>query len=160
MKTGIKRFVLGVAAAAVLVGGMAACGGMRGPGPWGHSHWGSSWSEADAAEHRAKMVKRVSKKLDLNAEQKVKLEALADAMGEQRKALRGEGDPRAEPNAVIAGNTFDRDKAQRLVDQKISAVQAQSPNVLDKMAEFYDSLNPEQQQKVRDQMNRRMGYGR
>lgn len=153
MRKGVKRAVLGVTAVAVVVGGMAACGGPR--GPWGHGPWGGS--EENVAEHREKMVERISDRLDLNVEQKGKLNALADAMSEQRKALRGENDLRTDLGAVIAGNTFDRAKAQSLVEQKVAAVQAHSPTVLDRMAAFYDSLTPQQQQKVRDRLTRHHG---
>lgn len=148
MKKGIKGIILGVATLSVLGAGMAACGGPR--GPWGHGHWGGS--EEDMAARRVKMVERISDKLDLNAGQKEKLNALADAMTEQRKALRGDNDLRTDFGAVIAGSTFDRAKAQSLVEQKIAAVQAHSPNVLDRMQSFYDSLTPRQQQKVRDKL--------
>ncbi|MDO4231181.1 MAG: Spy/CpxP family protein refolding chaperone [Lautropia sp.] len=149
----MKRAVLGMATVVVVATGMVACGGPR--GPWGHGPWGGS--DEDMAERRVKMVERISDKLDLNAEQKVKLDALADAMGEQRKALRGDNGLRTDLGGVIAGNTFDRAKAQSLVEQKIAAVQAHSPNVLDRMAAFYDSLTPQQQQKVRDKLNRHHG---
>ena len=51
---------------------------------------------------------------------------------------------------LIAGSTFDRDKAKALIDAKVGAVNTQSPAVVAAMADFYDSLKPEQQAKVRD----------
>ncbi|MDO4905587.1 MAG: Spy/CpxP family protein refolding chaperone [Lautropia sp.] len=156
MKAGIKRLVIGFASVAVLAGGLTACCST------GHRSWGGGpggWSDADMAARQEKMVERITDKLDLDADQKTKLNALADAMKEQRKALRGPADdPRAEMNAVIAGTTFDRDKAQGMLDQRVSALQTQGPNVLDKMAEFYDSLTPEQQERVRVKLNKRHGW--
>lgn len=151
MRKGVKRAVLGVAAVAVVVGGMAACGGPH--CPWGSPKRGPwDYGEDGWAEGRARMVERISDRLGLNAEQKVKLDALADAMSEQRMTLRGDNGLAADLGAVIAGRTFDRAKAQSLVEQKVAAVQAHSPTVLDRMAAFYDSLTPPQQQKVRDRL--------
>jgi Spy/CpxP family protein refolding chaperone len=37
-------------------------------------------------------------------------------------------------------------------------VQGQGPKVIAAMADFYDSLNPEQQQQVRERMAKRKGW--
>ncbi len=130
----------------VLLGGLTACG-TRGPG---------HWSEERAGETRTRMAKRISGKLGLNAEQKRGLDVLADEIGAQHKALRGDGaDPRAGFKAVIAGDRFDRARAQALLDQKTVAVQTQAPRVLTALADFYDSLTPAQQQQVRERLDRR-----
>jgi len=77
-----------------------------------------------------------------------------------RKAFRGEGaDPRADFKALVAGEKFDRAKAQSLLDQKTAAVQGNAPKVLTALADFYDSLNPEQQRQVREKLDKR-GHGR
>ena len=111
------------------------------------------------AEVRGKVMERVGSKLDLNEAQKQKLATLADKLQAQRAALVGQaGDPRAEVQALVAGEKFDRARAQALLDEKLRAVQTGSPEVLTAMADFYDSLNPEQQQKVRDFMQRRRGW--
>lgn len=152
MKTGIKRILIGLTSATVLLGSLAACG-THGPG---------HWSEERAGEMRAKMVERISDKLELNAEQKRKFDVLADEIIAQRKAFRGEGaDPRADFKALIAGDKFDRANAQALVDKKTAAVQSQAPKVLTAMADFYDSLTPAQQQQVRERLDKRHGrWGR
>ena len=68
----------------------------------------------------------------------------------------GQGnDPRAEIKALVAGDKFDAERAQALVNQKTAALQAGSPEVIAALADFYNSLNPAQQQKVRDFMERR-----
>ena len=111
------------------------------------------------AEVRGKMVDRVSSKLDLNEVQKTKLNALADQLEAQRAAFVGKtADPRAEVQAIVAGDKFDRVRAQSLLEDKTRAVQAHSPAVVNAMADFYDSLNPDQQQKVRELMQRRKGW--
>ena len=87
----------------------------------------------------------------LNDAQKAKLNVLADKMEAQRTAFIGKtADPRAEMQALVAGEKFDRTRAQTLLDEKTRAVQTSSPEVISAMADFYDSLRPEQQAKVRE----------
>lgn len=154
MKTWIKRTLIATATAAVLIGGLSACGhhGGHGRGPW---------TDAQVGEMRGKAVARISDKLELDAAQKAKLELLADAMVAQRQALRGTPgtEPRAELRALIAGEKFDRSKAQALLQAKTAAVQGQGPKVVEAMAEFYDSLTPVQQARVRDLMDKRRRWG-
>ncbi|PKO76692.1 MAG: hypothetical protein CVU21_11645 [Betaproteobacteria bacterium HGW-Betaproteobacteria-15] len=152
MKTWIKRTLIGLTTATVVLGGLTACGS-RGDHARG-------WSEERVTEMRGKAIERISSKLELNAEQKQKLGVLADEMIASRKAFRGEGaDPRADFKALVAGEKFDRAKAQSLLDQKTAAVQGNAPKVLTALADFYDSLNPEQQRQVREKLDKR-GHGR
>ena len=105
---------------------------------------------------REKMLDRIASKLDLNADQKTRLATLADKLHAQRIALMGQaGNPRAEFKALVAGDKFDAVRAQALVNEKTAAVQATSPEVIAALADFYNSLNPAQQQKVRDFMESR-----
>ncbi|MBE0590636.1 MAG: Spy/CpxP family protein refolding chaperone [Hydrogenophaga sp.] len=152
MKTWIKRTLIGLTTATVVLGGLTACGS-RGDHARG-------WSEERVTEMRGKAIERISSKLELNAEQKQKLGVLADEMIASRKAFRGEGgDPRVDFKALVAGEKFDRAKAQSLLDQKTAAVQGNAPKVLTALADFYDSLNPEQQRQVREKLDKR-GHGR
>ena len=154
MKTWIKRTLIGLAAATTLFGGLAA---------WAHNHHGHGWrtmSAEDAARMKSRLVDKLGSKLDLDAAQKAKLGLLADKLREQRNALvEGSADPRAELAAMMAGQTFDRAKAKTLIDRKLAAVNTKSPDVVAAMADFYDSLKPEQQAKVREYMARRGHHG-
>lgn len=151
MKPWIKKTLMGIFGASIAVGGLTACSS-------GHHHRGSMNAEK-MAEVRGKVVERVSSKLDLNDAQKAKLNVLADKMEAQRTAFIGKtADPRAEMQALVAGEKFDRTRAQTLLDEKTRAVQTSSPEVISALADFYDSLNPEQQQKVRELMQRRKGW--
>ena len=154
MKSWIKRTLFGVVGASVLLGSLTGCG-TRGDGP----RWQASAEES--AQFRGKMVERVSGKLDLNAEQKQRLTVLAEKLHAQRLALMGDKpDPRADIQALVAGERFDRARAQTLVAEKTAALTSQSPEVIAAMGDFYDSLNPAQQQKVREFMNRGRRWGR
>lgn len=151
MKPWIKRTLMGLFGATIVVGGLTACSG-------GHHHRGPMTAEK-MSEVRGKVVERVSSKLDLNDAQKQKLNVLADKMEAQRTAFVGKAaDPRAEMQAIVSGDKFDRARAQSLLEEKARAVQANSPEVITALADFYDSLNAEQQQKVRDLMQRRKGW--
>jgi periplasmic protein CpxP/Spy len=153
MRPWLKRTFIGLFGATVLFGGLAACSHGR------YGMHGGAMSEEDAAQFRAKMVDRVGKELKLDEAQKQRLTALADKLREQRAALMsGANDPRAEVQALVAGPKFDRERAQGVVTAKTEALRGKSPEVIAAAADFYDSLNPEQQQKVRDFMARR-GHG-
>ena len=154
MKSWIKRTLFGVVGASVLLGSLTGCG-TRGDGP----RWQAS--AEDAAKSRGKMIERVSRKLDLNAEQKQRLSVLADKLHAQRVALMGDKpNPRADIQALVAGDHFDRTRAQALVAEKTAALTSQSPELIAAMGDFYDSLNLTQQQKVREFMNRGRRWGR
>lgn len=152
MKTWIKRSLVAVFGASVLFAGIGA---------WAHRDGSHGWqrmSEAERAQMSERMLDRVGSRLDLDAAQKTKLRALSDTLRAQHTALMGQTDPRAEMQSLIAGPTFDRARAGALVSNKIAALQSGSPAVITAMADFYDSLNPTQQTKVREFMASRGGH--
>ncbi len=152
MKPWIKKTLVGVFGATLLVGGLTACGSRS-------HHHGDDWSPERVTEVRGKVVEKISSKLELNEAQKQKLGVLADEIIAQRTAFRGPGaDPRADFKALIAGDKFDRARAQALLDQKTQAVQGNGPKVIAALADFYDSLNPEQQKQVRERLEQRRGW--
>jgi periplasmic protein CpxP/Spy len=152
MKSFMRKSFISVIGASILMLGAVGCSHHSGP---------RQMSETGAADFRAKMVDRVASKLDLNEMQKQKFNVLATKMQEQRSSLRGSNqDPRAQAKAVIAGTTFDKAKAQALVDEKTLSIKSKSPEVIAAAADFFDNLNPTQQQQVRDFMNRGRGWGR
>ena len=151
MKPWIKRSLMGLTAVTIALGSLTACGS-RGDHARG-------WSDERITEMRGKAVERIGSKLDLNAEQKQKLGVLADEMIASRNAFRGgAADPRADLLALVAGEKFDRSKAQALMDQKMQVMQGSGPKLLNAFGDFYDSLNPEQQKQVRERMEKR-GHG-
>lgn len=152
MKRWLKRTFVAVFGSALLIGGLTACGGHR--GGW------NNMSESDSAQMRERVLERAGKELKLDDAQKQRLAVLADKLREQRSALMGTTDPRAEVQALVAGPKFDRTNAQALVESKTAAVRTKSPEVITAAADFFDSLNPEQQQQVREFMNKRRGWNR
>lgn len=155
MRPWIKRTLFGVFGASLALGALTACSHRFGP----HGDW-QNMSAEDHAKFREHMLERVASRLDLNEDQKKKLAALADKLQEQRQAWRAQGDPRAQVQALVAGDKFDRVRAQALVAEKTGAINAKSPEVIAALGDFYDSLNPTQQAKVREFMQRgRRGGG-
>ena len=153
MKRSIKRILAAVFGTALLVGGLTACGGH-------HGGW-SRMSDGDSTQMRERMIERAGKELKLDDAQKQRLGVLADKLRESRTAVMGATDPRADMMALVAGPKFDRNGAQAMVEAKTAAVRAKSPEVITAAADFFDSLKPEQQQQVREFMNkRRGGHGR
>lgn len=144
--------MLGLFGAGIIVGGLTACGNR-------HNHHSMSMTEEDSARYKAKLVDWVGKELELNEQQRQRLGAFGDRIREQRQALIGKTtDPRAEVQALVAGAQFDRVRAQSLLEEKTGAIRSKSPAVIHAAAEFFDSLNPAQQQKVLDFMQRRHGW--
>ena len=160
MKPWIKRTLIGVFGTAVLFGGLSACA---------HRHHGGMMGEADMTQMRERFIDKASRELALDAAQKAKLGLLADAIKAQRNALMGDAtnpaanpstNPRTELAALMAGSQFDRSRAQALVDSKTGALRDKAPAVVAAMADFFDSLQPAQQQKVRDFIARGRGHWR
>jgi periplasmic protein CpxP/Spy len=162
MKTWIKRTLIAVAGATLVLGTLTACGypgghheGHRGE----HRHGG--WSEERITEMRGKAVDRVSRQLNLNAEQRKKLDALANEMQASQRALQGEGPaPREALAAMLASSTMDRQAATQFLNQKTQVVQSRSPQVINAMGDFFDSLTPDQQAQVRAFLEKRRGWRR
>ena len=150
MKTWIKRSLIGLFGASILLGCLAACGHR-------HERRGHSpISAEDAARWRERVLERAGKELQLDDTQKQRLGVVFDRLREQRNALVGSGTgPRAELRALIAGERFDSAGAQALVDAKTQALRSASPQTIAALAGFYDSLKPEQQQKLREFMDKR-----
>jgi periplasmic protein CpxP/Spy len=150
MKPWLKRTVVGLFGASALLGGVAACSNTQ----HGHHGWHTSGSDEDIAKFKARAVEKLADRLALDAAQKAKLAALIDRVQEQRLALRGTTDPRQDLQSLVKDGTFDRWHAQDLVNAKLQAVRDKSPQVIAALADFYDALKPEQQQKVREYLQR------
>ena len=83
MKTWIKRTLIGLFGASILVGGLAACGHRH------HGWGGTQLSAEDAAKWRERLLERAGKELQLDDTQKQRLGTVFDKMREQRAALVG-----------------------------------------------------------------------
>ena len=153
-KTWLKRTLLGVAVSTALLGSLAAYSAEG-----GGFHHGPP-SAADMAQHQAAMLAHIGKTLNLDANQAAKLQVLANTLHAGHAALAGGAvNPHDRMKALIAGNTFDRAGAQQLVNEKVAAIQANSPALITAAGDFFDSLNATQQQQVRDFATKHHGFG-
>lgn len=150
MKTWIKRTLIGIVGGAVLLGGLAACGQR-------HEGWHSSQiSQEDAAKWRERLLERAGKELQLDAGQKLKLGAAFDQLRQHRNTVVASlADPRAEMRALVGGERLDRARAQAWVDEKTQVLRGDSSRTIGALADFYDSLRPDQQAKLRAWLDRR-----
>ena len=153
MKTWIRRSLAGLFAVLTL-GALSACGHHHRD----HGGWGATPEEQ--ARHRQHVVDRVAARLDLNEAQKAKLAVLVARLHEQRSALAGQPDARAQLQALVAGDKFDRAGAQALMTRTAAAIETRSPGVIAALADFYDSLDANQQAKVREYLQHRRGWWR
>ena len=155
MKTWIRRTLIGLASATALFGGLAACS---------HGHHRGPMSEADIVQLRERFIDKAASRLDLDSAQKARLATLADALQAQRSALMPGGavgnPPRAELQALIAGASFDRTQASALLQAKLGAVQLKSPELIAAFGDFFDSLRPDQQARLREALARGRHGGR
>jgi Spy/CpxP family protein refolding chaperone len=154
MRPWLRKTFVGLFGASVLFGGLSACSHHHHRDP-------SSLSEEDVTRLRERMLDRVAGELKLDAAQKQHLAVLAERLREQRRALMaGTPDPRAAVQDLVKDQHFDRWRAQELVTAKLGAIREASPLVITAAADFYDSLRPEQQQRVREFMSRRSRWSR
>lgn len=154
----MKTFARRGAAALLGLGLLGSVAAYAHGGGWGPGR--GPMSDEDAAKMGARMVERVGSKLDLDAAQKTKLTQLSEVLRTQRKAAMGDKAPHEQMQALISGNRFDRAGAQALVDTRTEAMRKASPAVIAAAADFYDSLRPEQQTKVREFLQRGPGHHR
>ncbi|MGS2717282.1 Spy/CpxP family protein refolding chaperone [Eionea flava] len=131
MKTKIACVILGVF---TIVGTAFAYGGKHG-----------------GAEKRIdRMFEHVEKKLSLDSGQTDKLMAAkqaaiaySDAMREHKRAMR------ESVAAIVSGETMNQPLALDHFTAKADVIRDQSPAMVAALADFYDSLNAEQQEEVR-----------
>jgi len=98
---------------------------------------------------------RIAERLNLDDQQKVKLEAIHEAMRQARQEFR---DERAgmldEIAAQIKSDQLDQAKVLQLVEQRLARMNQAAPQVIAKVAELHATLTPEQKTKVVEHLDR------
>ena len=107
---------------------------------WGaHAHWSHG-------HHRTDWI---AKRLSLDDQQKVKLEAIHEAMRQAREEFR---DERAslfdELEAQIKSDQLDQAKVLQLFEQRLNRMNQAAPQIIAKVAELHATLTPEQKAKI------------
>ena len=137
-----------MAGVALVVTVLTACG-MR--GPFDHN----SMNPERMQEVQSKIIERVSDDLVLSAEQKSKLQKVAEVLNVQHKAMHEPGgEPINELKSLIGGSTLDQERASKLMLQKAEAMKNGGPKLISALADFYDNLSPKQQAQLRERLDK------
>ncbi len=113
-------------------------------------------------EKRAQyFMEQVTEELKLTGPQVAKLGAVKDAL------LKARGEMLAQRKAtqesvlqMLEQPTMDRDWVLSLVQQRTQEVNDKAPQVVAALGNFYDTLSPEQRQKLRDEVRQHMEHRR
>ena len=96
-------------------------------------------------------IRGVIKRLKLNETQKAKFLSLQDNLNASESHVGEiEQERNAMLNEVFTGDTFDKNAALQLMNIPQRAFAEQVPAVVDSFAEFYESLDNHQREKVRE----------
>ena len=138
-----KRTIVIITAGTLLIGGVAAC-----------KH---KMHSASAEERGEWVVDKVSKELELNDSQRIKLVEVKDQFIAVRKSMRSDREEaRKEVLAMLKQPTMDREKVNTMVNQKIAIVSEKSPSIIDAIGNFYDSLDDSQRAELSEFIEEKM----
>lgn len=119
----------------------------------GHGH-----NPEKRAEH---IVEKISKKLALNDVQKAKLVEAKEVILAARKDMHSsKNGMHKNLTDVLSGDTLDREKVLSLINAKTNAVESKAPVIINAVANFYDSLDQEQQAKIRNKVEKHLKHKR
>ena len=144
MKTRI-RYALAILGAVGIAAAVTACGhGFRHHAP---------------GDYAVRHIEKLGKELDLNEAQTAKLNAVTATLRKGGETLRSKhGERQKEVLALLDQPTFDRQRANALVQQTTRDVNDHAAEMVAAIGEFYDSLTPPQQQKLRAEVTERMEH--
>jgi Spy/CpxP family protein refolding chaperone len=139
------RYIFAILGAAGIAVAVTACGhGIRHHAP---------------ADYAVRHIEKLGKELDLNEAQTAKLNAVSATLRKGGERLHSKHDERQkEVLALLDQPTFDRQRANALVQQTTRDVNDHAAEMIAAIGEFYDSLTPTQQQKLRAEVTERMEH--
>ncbi len=136
-----------------IVGGAAAYAGSKGRCGFGHGYGHGG--------HRmgGHMLEHISDRMDLSVEQEEKLDNVFDEVRQMRREImRDRKENMQDIVSLLDAEKLDQDKVLALFNEKTDTVKQHAPEIVAAMAEFSDSLTPEQKQHVREMMERRFDH--
>ncbi len=140
------RYIVAILSAVGIAVAVAACGHHvrhHGPGDYAVRH-----------------IEKLGKELNLNEAQTAKLNAVTETLRKNRETLRGKHDEtRKAALALLDQSKLDRQRATNLVQQTARDINERAPEMIAAMGDFYDSLTPPQQQKLREELKEHMESG-
>jgi Spy/CpxP family protein refolding chaperone len=116
-----------------------------------HRHRG--WTSADPAERAQAVLKHLSKKLDLDADQKTKALPILLAMATEREEWRGEGADLVKELRLQAGaDKFDKAALNKALLAKEAKWAQSRQETVERLAELHALLKPEQRKKAAEML--------
>ncbi|MDH5324921.1 MAG: Spy/CpxP family protein refolding chaperone [Gammaproteobacteria bacterium] len=104
-------------------------------------------------QHANAVVEKLNDKLELNQQQQIQLNQLKDEILRVHYDLHGDKVAHMDKvMSLIKEPTFNQGTALDLVNQKTRYVNDNAPAVITALGNFYDSLNPKQQQSLREKI--------
>lgn len=120
---------------------------------------GHGYRHFEPGDYAVRHIERLGKELDLNEAQTAKLNAVTDTMRKGRETMRGKHDERRQAVlALLEQPKLDRQRALDLVQQTTRDINDHAPEMIAALGDFYDSLTPAQQQKLRQEAKERMQH--
>jgi len=120
------------------------------------AHHGWKMSPEDKAEF---MTGKITKKLELNTSQQQNLQSLSETVLQIMKDVRSNRVDHIDTvQAMLSEPTLDQAKALEMVRQKTDMINTRAPAVIASVASFLDSLDSDQKELLREQMNSRMHH--
>lgn len=113
----------------------------------------------DSDYYADRIVKKISGKLELNDVQQVQLVKLRDTIMQARKEVhKSKAGLQSDIENLISQDTLDRQFVLDRINQRADVMRVKAPDIVNAMGDFYDSLNPEQLQKLRKHINHKMEH--
>lgn len=110
-------------------------------------------------DHLEHVTERVSRKLDLGAEQNQKLQGLTEMLRKLRGDWAEHRTQRSgEIESLLAAPTLDRDRALDLLSQRHEAMAERKREIVDAFADFSDNLQPEQRARLAELISDRIQH--
>jgi len=139
----LKTILLSLAALSVAVGVGVA--------------WAKHRGECTEGGPFGTITDRVASKLELSEPQRAKLDDFAQALRELRSGWRDRRSAlREEIDGLLAAPALDRARAYQLVDERQQAFEERSHQLVDRFADFTDTLRPEQRTQLAELIGERM----
>ncbi|MDH3688138.1 MAG: Spy/CpxP family protein refolding chaperone [Gammaproteobacteria bacterium] len=143
------KIIVGTVVGLSVVGGAAAFAHSQHEGGFGYGH------------HKAYMIERVSERLDLTADQDVKLDNLLNEMRRMRReSVSNRKESMEQVQDLFSAPVLDQQAALELFNSKVDSMTQRVPIIIGAIAAFTDSLTPEQKEQAREMMEQRFdGHG-
>jgi len=120
---------------------------------------GHGYRHHEPGDYAVRHIERLGKELNLNEAQTAKLNAVTETLRKGRDTMRAKHDEKQkEVLALLDQPKLDRQRALGLVQQTTRDINDHAPEMIAAMGDFYDSLTPLQQQKLREEVKERMAY--